>query len=205
MLLGHVPDQFLDDHRLADAGTAEDADLAAFGEGADQVDDLDAGLEDLGFGCLLVERGSRAMDRQALGNRHRALLVDRLSQDVEDAAERDIADRHHDRSARVEHLDAAGEAVGRGHGHGADPVVAEVLLDLANDLDTVAAHDLDGVVDPRQLAGGELDVDDRTGDLNHPAGSCWGGGRHRRVVPPGFVACCPSAPGRRKQSRLAHW
>jgi hypothetical protein len=47
VLLGHVPDQFLDDDRLADAGAAEDTDLAALLERADQVDDLEAGLEDL--------------------------------------------------------------------------------------------------------------------------------------------------------------
>ena len=57
MLLGDVPDQLLDDDRLADAGAAEDPDLAALLERADQVDDLEAGLEDLDLGRLLVERG----------------------------------------------------------------------------------------------------------------------------------------------------
>jgi hypothetical protein len=45
--LGDVVDEFHDDDGLADARAAERADLAALGEGADQVDDLDAGLEDL--------------------------------------------------------------------------------------------------------------------------------------------------------------
>jgi hypothetical protein len=40
--LGDVVDQFLHRHGLADAGAAEQADLAAFGVGAEQVDDLDA-------------------------------------------------------------------------------------------------------------------------------------------------------------------
>jgi hypothetical protein len=40
VLLGDVADQLLDDDRLADAGAAEDADLAALGEGADQVETL---------------------------------------------------------------------------------------------------------------------------------------------------------------------
>ncbi len=56
VLLGDVADQLLDDDRLADAGAAEDADLAALLERADQVDDLEAGLEDLDLGRLLVER-----------------------------------------------------------------------------------------------------------------------------------------------------
>ena len=55
VLLGDVADELLDDDRLADAGAAEDADLAALREGADEVDDLDAGLEDLGRGRLVLE------------------------------------------------------------------------------------------------------------------------------------------------------
>ena len=55
VLLGDVADQLLDDDGLADAGAAEDADLAALLERADQVDDLEPGLEDLDLGRLLVE------------------------------------------------------------------------------------------------------------------------------------------------------
>src|ERR687894_737532 len=47
VLLGQVVDQLLDDHRLADAGAAEQPHLAALGVGREQVDDLDAGLEHL--------------------------------------------------------------------------------------------------------------------------------------------------------------
>ena len=41
--LGDVVDQLLNEHRLADARAAEQADLAALGVGGEQVDDLDAG------------------------------------------------------------------------------------------------------------------------------------------------------------------
>ena len=44
---GDVVDQFHDDDGLADAGAAEQADLAAAKVGLEQVDDLDAGLEHL--------------------------------------------------------------------------------------------------------------------------------------------------------------
>src|SRR5205085_1037967 len=47
--LGDVVDELHDDDGLADAGTAEGADFAALGEGTDEVDDLDAGLEDGGL------------------------------------------------------------------------------------------------------------------------------------------------------------
>ena len=47
VLGGEVVDQLLDQHGLADAGAAEQPDLAALGVGGEQVDDLDAGLEHL--------------------------------------------------------------------------------------------------------------------------------------------------------------
>ena len=53
MRLGDVVDQFLDEHGLADAGAAEQADLAAARVGRQQVEHLDAGDQDLGLGRLL--------------------------------------------------------------------------------------------------------------------------------------------------------
>ena len=65
--LGDVVDQLLDEHGLADAGAAEQADLAALGVGREQVDDLDAGDEDLrlgrlvGIGRRLLVDGARSL------------------------------------------------------------------------------------------------------------------------------------------------
>ena len=59
VLGGDVVDQLLDQHGLADTGTAEQADLTALGVGADQIHDLNAGLQDLGGGLLLLVAGSR--------------------------------------------------------------------------------------------------------------------------------------------------
>ena len=134
MLLGDVADQLLDQHGLADAGAAEQPDLAALGVGGEQVDDLDPGLEDLlgrgqvgglGAGRWIGQRSSR-LDRVA--------VVDRLAEQVEDAAQGVVADRDRDRAAGVDHLVAALEAVGGVHRDRADAVVAEVLLDLADQL-----------------------------------------------------------------------
>ena len=65
MRLGDVVDQLLDDDRLADAGAAEQADLAAAGIGREQVDDLDAGDEDLRLGRLVDIGRRRLVDRRA--------------------------------------------------------------------------------------------------------------------------------------------
>ena len=62
VLLGQVVDELLDDDGLADAGAAEQADLAAAQVGLDEVDDLDAGLEHLERRGLLLEGGGGAVD-----------------------------------------------------------------------------------------------------------------------------------------------
>jgi hypothetical protein len=94
-------DHFLDDDGLADAGTAEEADLAASDEGAEQVDDLDAGGEDLGLGVEVAELGRLAVDRAAVDALGGGLVVDRLAEQVEDAAEDLLADGDGDGTAGV--------------------------------------------------------------------------------------------------------
>src|SRR5690606_18145082 len=111
-LAGDAGDHLLDDDGLADAGAAEEADLAAADEGAEQVDDLDAGGEDLGLRVQGAELGGLAVDGATRGVGDRGLLVDRLAEEVEDAAEDLLADRDRDRGAGVDDRDAAGEAVG---------------------------------------------------------------------------------------------
>ena len=85
-------------------------------------------------------------------------VVDRLAEQVEDAAQGDVADRNRDRAAGVDDLVAALDPVGRVHRDRADAVVAEVLLDLADQLGRFAVAvarrlDRDRRVDLRQLSG----------------------------------------------------
>jgi hypothetical protein len=60
--LRHVVDELHDQHRLAHAGAAEQADLAALAVRSQQVHDLDAGLEDLDGRALLDEQGRGPME-----------------------------------------------------------------------------------------------------------------------------------------------
>jgi hypothetical protein len=55
--LRDVIDQLHDDDGLADAGATERSDLTTLQEGADQIDDLDAGGQDLRAGRLVNQRG----------------------------------------------------------------------------------------------------------------------------------------------------
>ena len=170
--LGDVVDQLLDQHRLADAGAAEQADLAALGVRREQVDDLDAGDEDLRFGRLLDIGGRRLMDRAPSLVRHRPGFVDGIADDVDDAAERARADRHGDRLAGVAHLLAAHQAFRDVHGDAAHRVLAEVLRHLEHEARAVVDR-LERVEDRRQFAL-ERHVDDGADHLGYAAGGVRG-------------------------------
>ena len=68
VLGGDPVDHLLDEHRLAHAGAAEQADLAALHVRLEQVDDLDAGLEHQRLRLELVERRRVAVDVPPVGD-----------------------------------------------------------------------------------------------------------------------------------------
>jgi hypothetical protein len=169
-----VVNELLDDDGLADAGAAEQPDLAAADVRLEQVDDLDPRLEHLQLRRLLLERRRLAVDRPALGRLDRAIReVHGLAEHVHHAAERRGADRHRDRRAGVDRLHAALHAVSRLHRDSPHAVLAEVLLDLDDHVDRLATlavrFDPDRVIDLRQVPAFELDVDHRSDDLDDPA------------------------------------
>ena len=170
--LRDVVDQLLNDDRLADAGAAEETDLAALHERRDQVDDLDARLEDLGLRLEVDEVRALAVNRPARRVlRDRRAVVHRLAEHVEDAAERRGADRHRDRAAGVDDFHAAHDGVGRRHRDRAHLVAADVLLHLDDDVNRRrrrrrVAVDLERVVELGQMLGLELDVEHRADDLD---------------------------------------
>ena len=166
--LGDVVDQFLNEHGLADAGAAEQADLAALGVRRQQIDDLDAGDENFSFGRLVGVGRRFLMDRAHVFGLDRACFVDRLADDVDDAAERAGADRHHDRRAGVGDFLAAHQALGGVHRDGAHGGFAEMLRDFEHQA-VAAVLGFDRVQNGRQMAL-ELHVDDGADDLRDASG-----------------------------------
>ena len=197
MLLRDVADELLDEHGLADSGTAEEADLAALHVGSEQVDDLDPGLEDLRRRLQLFEARRIAVNRPALVGLDLVALVDDIAENVEDTAEGRVADRNADRRARVLDVHAAGEPVGGVHGDRTDAVVAEVLLDLGDQVEggsplLLRHRDAERVVDGRE-APVKDGVDDDALDLDDLARVVVSHESPGRL--PGSVY--PSASGRR--------
>ena len=129
-LAGDTGDHLLDQHGLAHAGAAEQADLAALHVRGEQVDDLDAGLQDLGLALELVEGGgSRWMphcspSRPRPGSSRQSpsalktwpLTTSPTGTEIGLPVSRDLG--------------TTDQAVGRLHGDGAHQVVAQVLRHL---------------------------------------------------------------------------
>ena len=96
MQLRDVIDQLHNDHRLAHAGAAERADLAALEEWANQIDDLNARGEHLLGSGLFGKRRCRAVNGIVAIRFDRPLLVHGLAGDIEHAAHHSLADWHTD-------------------------------------------------------------------------------------------------------------
>ena len=123
-----VADEFLDDDGFANAGSAVGSDLAALGERRDEVEHLDAGLQNFHCGVLVVESRRGPVDGPELPGFSGPKVVQGGAGDVEQAAQGFGADGNDNLVARVGHLGSAGQAVGGAQGETARPVVADVLL-----------------------------------------------------------------------------
>ena len=92
-------DELLDQHGLADTGTAEETDLTALRVRFQKVDDLDPGLQHLDYRALILERRSFTVNTPEL----RGLIViqgrtavERLTKRIKHTAEHVLADRNKD-------------------------------------------------------------------------------------------------------------
>ena len=127
----------MNDDGLADAGAAEETDLSALHERRDQVDDLDARLEDLGLRLEVDEVGTLAVDRPALAPwpGSAAPLSTGSPSTLRMRPSAAAPTGTVIGAAGVDDLHAAHDAVGGRHGDRAHLVAADVLLHLDDDAD----------------------------------------------------------------------
>ena len=100
MFLHDVVNQLHDQDGLAATGPPDDPGLAAAHHGKEQIDHLDAGLDDLGLAAAQIAHVHRharvvAVDRRPLLGQDGPFAVDRLAHHVNDASEQLVA--HGDR------------------------------------------------------------------------------------------------------------
>src|SRR5262249_23520146 len=163
--------------RLADAGAAEQTDLAAAQKGLNQVNDLNAGGEHLLFGRLFGEWRRVTMNRVVLVGNYFAELIHRFADDVQNAPECRVADRNGDGSAGINSPHAANDALGRLHCHAAAAPFAKMLFNLYNQVNRfgnlkAVTDDAQRLEDGRQRRFLKFHVNDRTDDLNYFALVC---------------------------------
>src|SRR6185369_3772729 len=132
-----VIDEFLDQHRLADARAAKQPDLASAKEGLDQIDHLDSADKHLLVDSLILERRRVAMDRIPQLSLDRSKFVDGLADDIEDSTKRAVPDRHFDLTSCVDGFHTAHHAIGGHHRDGSHTAFTEMLLDFADDVDWI--------------------------------------------------------------------
>ena len=161
VLGGHVVDQFLDQHGLADACAAEQTDLAALCIRSQQVDDLDAGLQDLGSRLLLRKAGSLAVDGPVRHIIHRAFAVDGSAQRVEHTAQGGFAHRCGQAVAGRLHGHALAETFACGKHDAAHRRFVDVLRHFHGAFGALSGH-RQRLLQGRQLACCELHVHNRT-------------------------------------------
>ena len=165
MALGDVVDQFLNGHGLAHTGTAEKADLAALQVRGQQVNHLNASNQDFRAGRLFVKGRRFAVNRVMHGGGHRAALINRLTDHVQDSAQRAGAHRHGNASTRVNHFGATHQTVRGVHRDAAHGALTQMLRHFQDkrldaDLQRQRVHD-------RGQLGGELNVHHGTKHLRH--------------------------------------
>ena len=130
MLCGDGTDELLHHHSLPHAGAAEEANLAALQNRADQVDDFDTRLQNFRLGGLFRKPGCIAMEGILLLGFDWRHAVNGVSQNIGHASKRFRSHRHHDRLAGIFHRRPAPEAVRGTHGNRPDNSLLEVLLHL---------------------------------------------------------------------------
>ena len=164
-----VLNELLDEHRFADTGAAEQADLTAFGIRREQVDDLDAGLEDLHHRALLFKGRRCAVDAPQRCILDRIRLVDRLAQHVEQSAERLRTDRHANVVSGGDDLHVLGESFTGGEHDAAHQVAADMVRDLHYG-GLAAEFGGQRLSQTGQRLGIKMNVHNRTGYLNDGTG-----------------------------------
>ena len=131
VLCGDVVDQLLNEHRLADARAAEKSNFAALRVRLEQVDDLDAGLQDLRCRALVCKDRSLAVNfplRRVFGQC--AFTVNGFAQHVEHPAERRLADRYADAGSGGLDLHSAREQLTCAQQYAAHARGGKLLYDL---------------------------------------------------------------------------
>src|SRR5688572_14489430 len=112
------------------------------------------------------------MDRVTFSVLHLTEVIYWLSHDVEYSSQSSLAHWHRDWTTGVDGLHAANHTVGGQHGNRAHATLAKVLLHFRDQIDLGRniepfGNDSEGLIDRRQKACHEFNVNHRANNLDH--------------------------------------
>ena len=165
MLCGDIADQLLDEHGLTDSRTSEKTDLTALCIRRQKVNDLDPRLQDLHHRALVFKCRRLSVDDPFLRIIDGRTVIDRLSQHIEQPAQRLLADRHLDPRPGGSHFHILVESLARREHQTAHLIIPEMLGDLHNALLSVVFN-LQRILDKGKVAVLKYYVNNRSHDLN---------------------------------------
>ncbi len=132
MLGCDVVDQLHHVYGFTNTGTPEQTHFTTLGEGADQVDYLDAGFQQIGRRGLFCISRRLAVNGGALLFTDGAAFVDGVTQNVHDSTQGFSTNRHADGRSGAGHVQATLQAFSRTHGDGTNDTVTQLLLNFEN-------------------------------------------------------------------------
>ena len=132
-----IVNQFHNQNRLADAGTAEQTDFAAFCIRFQQIDNLNAGGQNLSIGRLVHKCGSRTVNRIVKIRFNVTATVNRFADNVHNATQQRRSDRNLNRRIGINDFQTANQTFGLIHGNRTNNVFTQVLSHFQNQLAAV--------------------------------------------------------------------
>jgi hypothetical protein len=131
---GNVVNKFHDNDGLTDTGTSEESNLSSLGVRGQKINNLDTSNKNLlGLTLLSEGGGSPVKGGILLGTllgEDGSLLIDGLSNHVDNTSKSFGTDRHLDGGTGINTLLTTDKTVGGLHGNGTDGVLSQVLGDL---------------------------------------------------------------------------
>ena len=166
MLFGNVVNQFHDQYRFANTGTAEQTDFTALCIRCNQVNDLNASFQNFSGSLLLIIRRRIAMNRPAFDIFRRRLIINRLTKQVKNTSQTLLTDWNRNRRTAVHSLGSAHQSIRTAHSNTANNIVANMLRNLDRQL-FLAIFNFNSVQKLRQLAIFKSNIQYRSNNLNN--------------------------------------
>ena len=164
-----ITDQLLDQYGLTYTSTTEQTDLTTLLIRAEQVNDLNTGLQQFCVRRLLCEGRCGTVDRLVRHSCRYRLVINRLTQYIKYSAQGILSYRYGNGGSGGDSLHSSHKSVGSTHGNTSDSVITQMLGDFHYQFSSISGRDADRVIDLGKFALIEAYIQYGTDDLGDPS------------------------------------